>query len=94
MFTNLHNITPTNVTILSRNQQCSLLAFFLSVRKNQMNLNWKALLIVASLAVGSGLVACDSSTTTPKTGESTAPDTKGDSMKSPEASKSPEAKKK
>lgn len=62
-----------------------------------MNLNWQALLVIGSMALSGGLVACDSSTTTPTTGESKSPeasvapaDTKSDTMKSPEASVSPE----
>jgi hypothetical protein len=61
-----------------------------------MNLNWKALLVVASLSVGTGLVACDSASTPPTTGGSAAPaapDAKGDT-KAPDAgaSAAPDAK--
>jgi hypothetical protein len=49
-----------------------------------MNLNWKALLVVASLSLGTGLVACDSGTT-PPAGTGTAPGAV-DAPKAPEPS--------
>jgi hypothetical protein len=59
------------------------------------SLNWKALLVVASLSLGAGLVSCESASTPPAT-DVKAPDAKGDAMKSPDAKgdamKSPDAK--
>jgi hypothetical protein len=53
-----------------------------------MNLNWKALLVVASLSLGTGLVSCGETTTTPPGG--TAAPGAVDAPKPGEPSKAPE----
>jgi hypothetical protein len=86
VFTDLNNIIQTMLQFL----QWPVHGLNLRVRILiiMMNLNWKALLVVASLSLGTGLVACDSGTT-PPAGTGTAPGAV-DAPKSGEPAKAPE----